>query len=147
MVELLLTAQCYCGVVIHKLHAIFSLTSFSPCILLATDSSHKLYVQTDQSPQTRFPSYTAYTVYMIYLAVALIWWFGKLRLYRQIKCTPFSQAVGMGFLSMQYSKPPIKMLTSCILRVIHQIFNSPMLLCIRYICLGEYSQTPCLLNS
>ena len=30
-----------------------------------------------------------------------------------------------GFLSMQYSKLPIKMLAICIFRVIHQIFDSP----------------------
>ena len=32
-----------------------------------------------------------------------------------------------GFLSMQYSKLPIKTLTNCILRVIHQIFDLPII--------------------
>ena len=30
-----------------------------------------------------------YTIYVVYLAVALIWWFGESRRYRQINCTPF----------------------------------------------------------
>ena len=36
------------------------------------------------------------------------------------------------FLSMQYSKPPIKMLVNCIFKAIHQIFDSPIIPCIRY---------------
>ena len=38
-----------------------------------------------------------------------------------------------GFLSMQYSKPPIKTFANCIFRVIHQIFDSPIIPHIRYV--------------
>ena len=36
-----------------------------------------------------------------------------------------------GFLSIQYSKPPIKNLANCIFRVNRQIFDSPIILPIR----------------
>ena len=38
------------------------------------------------------------TVYVVYLAVALIWWFGESRKYRQIKRTPLG--CKHGFLSI-----------------------------------------------
>ena len=37
-----------------------------------------------------------------------------------------------GFLFIQYSKPPIKNLNNCIIRVNRQIFDAPIILCIGY---------------
>ena len=38
-----------------------------------------------------------YTAYVVYLVVALIWQFGELRKYRQIKCTLFRRKAWVSF--------------------------------------------------
>ena len=59
-----------------------------------------------------------YTVYAEYLAVALIWRFGESHI---AKLNAHHLGCKHGFLSIRYSKPPIKNLTNCILEGITKI--------------------------
>ena len=61
--------------------------------------------------------------------VALIWRFGKSRLYIA-KLNVHHLGCRHESLSAQYSKPPIKMFANCIFRAIRQIFDSPIIPCI-----------------
>ena len=67
----------------------------------------------------------------VYIDYRQVW--GSLRLAPNIvKLNVRHLGCKHGFLSIQYSKPPIKNITNCIFRMNHQIFDLPIILHIQY---------------
>ena len=103
---------------------------------------HTGFVRSDWT-ELKFSRYAIIEQYRIHgvfggdfnLAVALIWQFGESHLYHQLNVHHLD--CRHGFLSMQYSKPPIKMLTNCIFIAIRQIFDSSIIPHIQYLSCGK----------